>query len=600
MKSGFALMAALMLLAAATSLSFTGPAAAIAPYSDVRGKDLRGNDLDLASIRTLWFNDTTIWDPEDRLLALQVLEEGKNPGLGVRQLHSQGITGSGITVAIIDQNMCLDHPEFSGKIVKYRDFGTGQPADSGSMHGPAVTSLLVGTTIGTAPGARIYYAAVPSWLADAQYYADALDWIIAENRQLPAGQKIRAVSVSAAPSGSGSPFTLNNQAWDQACARARDEKILVLDCTQHLGLISAAFLNADDPENVARCTPGQPSHPGLTCLQDHICVPNSPRTQAEEYRAYEPSFQYMGQGGLSWSIPYATGVLAMGWQLKPDLTMEQIWNLLMASSLQVQGCNVIHPAVFINRVRASSSTVSVWLSHVTAADAWRTSLSAYNSSSTAAVFQVTRYSQSGGLIGTTGTYQVPPKAWTIVAAADLAYEGTGEVVSDRPLLLKLGYQYGQSLSVCEFFVTPATGRNWIIPNSMRPWFDYTGIALTNPGDSPITVLFEAWKNGAPISQSSMTVAPKARVALLSDQIWSGVISTNFDTAVIRASSEIPSPISISGNRAGDRHLFFSALPEPSTSLASYTAEEALPFRASSLPVPRAEVCLPLSSPSSRK
>ena len=581
MKSSAVLMAALISLAAATSPSYTGSAAAIAPYSDVRGKDLRGNDLNLATIRTLWFNNTTVWDPEDRQLALQVLEEGKNPGLGVRQLHSQGITGSGITVAIIDQNMCLDHPEFSGKIVKYRDFGTGQSADAGSMHGPAVTSLLVGTNIGTAPGARVYYAAVPSWLADAQYYADALDWIIAENRLLPAGQKIRVVSVSAAPSGPGSPFTLNNQAWDQARARARDEKILVLDCTQHQGLISTAFLNADDPEDVAKCTPGQPSSPGLNCLQDHICAPNSPRTQAEEYRAYEPSFQYMGQGGLSWSIPYATGVLAMGWQLRPDLTMEQIWNLLMTSSLPVQGCNVINPTAFINQVRGSSFTASVWISHVTSAGAWRTSLSAYNSSSTAAVFQVTRYGQSGSLIGTTGTYQVPPKAWTTTTASDLAFEGTADVLSDRPLLLKVGYQYGESPSVCEFFVTSAAGRNWIIPNAMKSWFAYAGIALTNPGDNPVTVIFEAWKNGSPISQSSMTVSPKVRVSLLSDQIWPGVKNTGFDTAIIRASSEIPSPISISGNNAGDRHLFFSALPEPSAVPGSYLVAGAPQSRASS-------------------
>jgi hypothetical protein len=37
-----------------------------------------------------------------------------NPGLGVRELHEEGITGKGVTVAIIDQNMILDHPEFQG------------------------------------------------------------------------------------------------------------------------------------------------------------------------------------------------------------------------------------------------------------------------------------------------------------------------------------------------------------------------------------------------------------------------------------------------------------------------------------------------------
>ena len=158
---------------------------------------------------------------------------------------------------------------------------------------------------------------------------------------LPAGQKIRAVSVSAAPSGPGSPFTKNNQSWDLACARARQESILVLDCTQHQGLVSTAFYYADSPEDISRVTPGQPSNPGRSCLKDHIYVPNSLRTQAEEYMAGQYSYQYTGQGGLSWSIPYATGVLALGWQLQPQLSMDQIWNLLIASSATINGCNVI-------------------------------------------------------------------------------------------------------------------------------------------------------------------------------------------------------------------------------------------------------------------
>jgi len=59
------------------------------------------------------------------------------------------------------------------------------------MHGPAVASLLVGDSIGTAPGAKIYFVAAPSWIADAKYQADALNWIIDKNNTLPEGEKIR-------------------------------------------------------------------------------------------------------------------------------------------------------------------------------------------------------------------------------------------------------------------------------------------------------------------------------------------------------------------------------------------------------------------------
>ena len=86
------------------------------------------------------------------------------------------------------------------------------------MHGPGVTSLLVGATTGTA-GAKVYYAAVPSWQGDAQYYADALEWIIETNETLPEEEKIRVVSVSAAPS---SQVFANEDSWLPMVQRAEE------------------------------------------------------------------------------------------------------------------------------------------------------------------------------------------------------------------------------------------------------------------------------------------------------------------------------------------------------------------------------------------
>lgn len=72
-------------------------------------------------------------------LQSELMEQGKRPTLGVKSLHKEGITGKGINVAIIDQNLLLDHPEYSEKIVEYYDTGCNMPQGTGSMHGPAVT-----------------------------------------------------------------------------------------------------------------------------------------------------------------------------------------------------------------------------------------------------------------------------------------------------------------------------------------------------------------------------------------------------------------------------------------------------------------------------
>jgi hypothetical protein len=226
------------------------------------------------------------------------------------------------------------------------------------MHGPAVASLLVGTNCGTAPDARIYYVATPSWTKDTAYQAKALDWIVERNERLPVSEKIRVVSVSAMPSGPGSPFEKHNEMWDRACVRAEAAGILVLDCTIHHGFIGKCWYNARVPESVSACTPGDPRyayHP-----TDRLLVPSAPRTTAEEYDKGDCSYQYCGTGGLSWSIPYCAGVLALGWQLHPDLTPEQMRELLFKSVYtKKDGAKIINPEKFIRLVKTEKGqTVS--------------------------------------------------------------------------------------------------------------------------------------------------------------------------------------------------------------------------------------------------
>jgi hypothetical protein len=328
---------------------------AIKPYDDVRtkafGPDAAG--LDEETMRTLWYSSATAFPGEAGALADRVLDEGRNPGLGVRALHEEGLTGERVVVGIIDQNLPgLDHPEYVGKIAKYRDFGTGMKPESGSMHGPAVLSLLVGERAGTAPGARAYYAAVPAWTGDAKYYAKALDWMVDEDAKLPKGKGIRVVSVSAAPSGRGSPFTKNQDAWDAAVARASAKGILVLDCTREKGRIDACYLDPNAPDDLQKCLPGYPGTPGMPISKDRLLAPTSPRSTAEAYGPGGEAWQYTGRGGLSWGIPWTAGVLAMGWQLDPRLSSSEIIKLLEENAYRAQdGSRIIYPAAFIEAVK---------------------------------------------------------------------------------------------------------------------------------------------------------------------------------------------------------------------------------------------------------
>jgi serine protease AprX len=329
--------------------------ARVQKYMDARWKNLAGTDLRQHPEypATFWYNDQTIWPSADRMPSGVdpgvLLTNAMNPGLGIRSLHARGITGEGVCVGIIDQPLYLDHPEYAGKIVAYHDVGCNSES---SMHGPGVASLLAGKSCGTAPGVRIYYVAAPSWLGDAEYFARALEWLVQTNQHLPAANKIRVVSVSAAPSGRGSPLKKNQASWDQAVQKAEQAGMLVLDCSWHHGFIGPAYFQATDRETVSNCVPGFAGHEMEPPLRSRLFVPNSPRTTAEHYRLNQAWYQYTGRGGLSWSIPYCAGVLALGWQVNPELSGPEMRNLLFESAYRTKsGLLVINPPEFIRLVQ---------------------------------------------------------------------------------------------------------------------------------------------------------------------------------------------------------------------------------------------------------
>ncbi|MCP4156318.1 MAG: peptidase S8, partial [bacterium] len=78
-----------------------------------------------------------------------IIETGKSHGLGIKSLHSQGITGKGIKVAIIDYTPRRNHVEYRDQLVEINYIGKSKDI-KGAMHGTATASLLVGKNCGVA------------------------------------------------------------------------------------------------------------------------------------------------------------------------------------------------------------------------------------------------------------------------------------------------------------------------------------------------------------------------------------------------------------------------------------------------------------------
>ena len=324
----------------------------VGPFQDVRWVDLSSaSGLNEEVISTLTSNSETNWGEDAALKADHVMEAARTPGLGVRSLHRRGITGAGVFVGMIGEALLMDHEEYAGKIVEYYDpLYVRAHNDRGAAH----MSLMVGQTIGTAPGARVYYAACRDGVYEVDY-VKSLYWMIRKNDTLAESHKIRVVAVAAAPGEEGIPLpTTAYTNWREACDAAEAAGILVLDATQYRRHFDACWYDLSAPDRLEYCTPGYPETKGRFS-DEYLLVPTSQRTVAEQYVDGVSTYQFVGRHGIGWTTPYAAGVLAMGWQAAPGMSgAEMIESLLASSYDHADLVQIIHPQRFIHAVGSES------------------------------------------------------------------------------------------------------------------------------------------------------------------------------------------------------------------------------------------------------
>ena len=314
---------------------------------EMKGKDLIQLDLSNIDLTKTTFDNFTQWPASERLPKGfdpdKVMEWGKYPGLGVKQLHDQGITGVGVHVAIIDQPLLPDHVEYRDQLASYTEIQTG---DAGpQMHGPAVASLLVGKTCGVAPGAILHFWAEPSWKGDYKYRCIALEQIIQYNKGKEKSEQIRILSVSKGFS-RGEP---NLDRWKALLEEARQSGIYVIHCGDMSGAGCPVFKNSDEPGNYKLCEFLDAI--GFVSDEPSLHAPIDNRTTASWQK--KDAYIFWSKGGFSWGAPYIAGVAALGVQANPDLTAEQIEKLLYESGWDFLKGKLINPAGFVRAVRGT-------------------------------------------------------------------------------------------------------------------------------------------------------------------------------------------------------------------------------------------------------
>ncbi len=160
---------------------------------------------------------------------------------------------------------------------------------------------------------------------DLSWTARGIDRILEVNRNLPAGQKIRVISISIgwdARDGQRSDV----KAIMDAVGRAKRDGVFVL-CTSmaetygfHLfGLSRTPLRDPDETVSYGDALWGSLDIPNGQVLR----VPMDSRTAASPTGARDYAFYRFG--GLSWAVPWAAGLYALACQVDPDMTPQVFW-----------------------------------------------------------------------------------------------------------------------------------------------------------------------------------------------------------------------------------------------------------------------------------
>ena len=318
---------------------------------DLRSADLTKLDLSKSTADLLYanFDSKTQWPPADKMPDdfnwQQIMETGKDPGLGIQTLHEQGITGAGVAIAIIDQPLLIDHVEYKDRILMYEEINV-MPDEQASMHGAAVTSIAVGKSTGVAPGAHVYY--VGSWTGDWDpdtneftwnftYYAQSVRRILEINKELPEGQKIRVITMQVG-------WNPNQAGYDEITAAVNEAKeagILVVSSSlsetygwNFHGLGRSPLANPNDFWSYQPGLWWQEGFYQRGLVSDTVLVPMDSRTTASPTGTED--YVFYRQGGWSWSIPYLGGMYALAAQVKPEITPEEFWKTALSTGKTIK------------------------------------------------------------------------------------------------------------------------------------------------------------------------------------------------------------------------------------------------------------------------
>ncbi len=275
----------------------------------------------------------------------ELLKWASTKTLNIQQLHNKGYTGKGVKIAYIDQAISQEHFSkggiFENSNIHYSLLGWDEGENNKGYHGNLVTNVIVGRNVGIAPDVEIFYVAHPPWLQDQRTHAKAIYKIIEINKKLPKNDKIRILALS----DTVDTTEKYPEIFERAIQDATKEGIMVFTCSDNIH--QGQFYPMTDRNDYKNVFPFKHS-----IKKDALLIPTTNTCPGIENIT---SRIYNADGGYSSATPYMVGLAAIGLQINPNLTKEDIVILMEATAYpttkDTEGMiGVINPIGFVNAV----------------------------------------------------------------------------------------------------------------------------------------------------------------------------------------------------------------------------------------------------------
>ncbi|WP_225075036.1 S8 family serine peptidase [Streptomyces sp. CoT10] len=310
---------------------------------------VRGTAVEAAKGRVFWREFTGHGTPSggidkvwlDGRVTADMAES--NAQIGTREAWASGLTGKGVTVAVLDTGVDTSHPDLAGRVAVTRNFVDGEDDADRNGHGTHVTSTVGGS--GAASGGDEKGVAPDATLAVGKVLGDqgsgSESRIIAGMEWAARDVRARIVSMSL---GSSEPSDGTDPMARAVDTLSRETGALFVVAAGNTGAPSsidspgsadaALTVGAVDPSDRAAYFTSAGPRTGDNALKPDLAAPGVDILAARS-RLAPGNGAYTSMSGTSMATPHVAGAAALLAQQHPDWSGERIKDALMSTSRQL-------------------------------------------------------------------------------------------------------------------------------------------------------------------------------------------------------------------------------------------------------------------------